>query len=206
MEVHDNALNLTSEPWSTPGEVTPARELELRMASSRDGVAASWFRNSEEGKCGKDRDFEFRLFWLCTILTAVKFFVSNQIFLPFCHLVMQVKVSKVMVNSFISSITVSVKRNISNSICINLIDLCTLCRVCLSYFLYNKFIAWLNIFRFWLNIRYILKGSLFSCINLFYLLVLRFNHILCFCNSFLRQIQCNFFFWQYIFFSTCSTV
>jgi hypothetical protein len=36
--------------------------------------------------------------------------------------------------------------------------------------------------------------------------VLRFNHILCFCNSFLRQIQCNFFFWQYIFFSTCSTV
>jgi hypothetical protein len=29
------------------------------MASSRDGVAASWFRNLEEGKCGKDRDFEF---------------------------------------------------------------------------------------------------------------------------------------------------
>ena len=28
------------------------RELELRMASSRDGVAASWFRNLEEGKCG----------------------------------------------------------------------------------------------------------------------------------------------------------
>jgi hypothetical protein len=33
---------------------------------------------------------------------------------------------------------------------------------------------------------------LFSCINWFYLLVLRFNHILCFCNSFLRRIQCNF--------------
>ena len=44
------------------GGTLSLRELELRMASSRDGVAASWFRNLEEGKCGKDRDFEFRLF------------------------------------------------------------------------------------------------------------------------------------------------
>jgi hypothetical protein len=44
------------------GGTLSLRELELRMASSRDGVAASWFRNSEEGKCGKDRDFDFRLF------------------------------------------------------------------------------------------------------------------------------------------------
>ena len=44
------------------GGTLSLRELELRMASSRDGVAASWFRNLEEGKCGKYRDFEFRLF------------------------------------------------------------------------------------------------------------------------------------------------
>ncbi len=44
------------------GGTLSLRELELRMASSRDGVAASWFRNSEEGKCGKDSVFEFRLF------------------------------------------------------------------------------------------------------------------------------------------------
>ncbi len=45
------------------GGTLSLRELELRMASSRDGVAASWFRNLEEGKCGKDRDFvDFRLF------------------------------------------------------------------------------------------------------------------------------------------------
>jgi hypothetical protein len=44
------------------GGTLSLRELELRMASSRDGVAASWFRILEEGKCGKDRDFEFRLF------------------------------------------------------------------------------------------------------------------------------------------------
>ncbi len=34
------------------GGTLSLRELELRMASSRDGVAAIWFRNLEEGKWG----------------------------------------------------------------------------------------------------------------------------------------------------------